>query len=381
MMKPTNSHTKKVEVVISNQTVVRLILSIFAIFLTFLAVRQAMHALTLIFVAFFLALALNAPVHWIASRLPGKRKGSRTLATAVSFLFVVVVLGMFTASVLPPLVKQTGSMIDAIPTLIDDLHNSDTTPGRFVKRYGLESRVDSLSEQSSKITSTVTGNAFSTVGRIGGGIVSILTVLVMTYMMLIEGPRWLNFVRRILPDENKAQAETLGRSMYRVIKGYVNGQVMLAFIASILLLPVFVILGVSYPFALVFVVFICGLIPMIGHTIGAIIVTLVALFTSLWSAVFVLVFYILYQQIENYAVQPKIQANTTDMSPLLVFASVVVGVSFSGILGGLLAIPVAGCLKILLLEYMYRKGIITRSEAPELEVVSHRNLPKTTRIG
>jgi predicted PurR-regulated permease PerM len=121
---------------------------------------------------------------------------------------------------------------------------------------------------------------------------------------------------------------------------------------------VLLILGISYPAALTVVVFICGLIPLVGHTIGAIIVSTVALFNSPWSALIVLIYYILYQQIENYIIQPRIQANSTNMSPLLVFASVIVGVSFGGLLGGLVAIPVAGCIRIALLDYLRAKNII-----------------------
>lgn len=180
----------------------------------------------------------------------------------------------------------------------------------------------------------------------------------MTFMMLIEGPRWVRFFRDIIPDEHHDRADRLARDMYRVVKGYVNGQVVLALLAAILILPVFLIVGVSYPAALVVVVFICGLIPLVGHTIGAIIVSTVALFTSPWAALIVLGYYILYQQIENYVIQPKVQANSTNMSPLLVFASVIIGVSFGGLLGGLVAIPVAGCLRIVLLDYLHTKKII-----------------------
>jgi predicted PurR-regulated permease PerM len=148
--------------------------------------------------------------------------------------------------------------------------------------------------------------------------------------------------------------------MYRVIKGYVNGQVLLAAIASAMLLPALLIFDVSYASALLGVVFICGLIPMIGHTIGAIIVTLVALFTSPLSAVGILAYYILYQQIENYLIQPRVQANTTNMSPLLVFGSVVVGVSFAGLFGGLVAIPLAGCLRILVLDQLHQRNLIDK---------------------
>jgi predicted PurR-regulated permease PerM len=150
--------------------------------------------------------------------------------------------------------------------------------------------------------------------------------------------------------------------MYRVIKGYVNGQVLLALIASLLIAPMLFILHIGYPIALVFVIFICGLIPMVGHTIGAIIVTLVALFHSPISAVIILAYYILYQQIENYAVQPRVQASSTQMSPLIVFSSVLLGVSFGGLLGGLVAIPIAGCIRIVLLDYLRSRKVIGPAE-------------------
>lgn len=177
-------------------------------------------------------------------------------------------------------------------------------------------------------------------------------------MMLIESPRWINFFKSFIPKKKQARSERLIGDMYGVIKGYVNGQVLLAALAAcIIVVPLFV-LDIRYPIALMVVVFVCGLIPMIGHFIGATVVTLVALFTSLSSALFILAFYILYQQIENYAVQPRIQASTTNMTPLMVFVSVIIGVSFGGLFGGLVAIPIAGCLKVLLEDYLehFRKA-------------------------
>ena len=97
---------------------------------------------------------------------------------------------------------------------------------------------------------------------------------------------------------------------------------------------------------------------MVGPTIGTAIVTLVALFHSPVSAVGILAYYITYQQIENYLIQPRLQANTTDMSPLLVFAAVIIGVSFSGLFGGLVAIPIAGCVRVLILDYLRTKNLI-----------------------
>lgn len=343
---------------IPNRTVVRVMLVVVATLIGLAAVRQASYALTLIFTAFFLALALNAPVHWIAQRLPGKRKGSRTAATSISFLVVILVLAAFLLSIVPPLVKQTSSFIRTIPALTDQVRDEDSGIGRFVARYELQDEISKFSKQLSERLGDVGGTALSGAQKFGTSVFAILTVLVLTFMMLIEGPRWRRFFMEVIPDDRQARVQRLAHEMYRVVKGYVNGQVVLALIAALMLLPALLILHVPYPAALVVIVFVCGLIPMVGHTIGAVIVSLVALFESPWSAILILAYYILYQQIENYIVQPRVQSNSTNMSPLLVFSAVIVGVSFGGLLGGLVAIPVAGCIRIALLDYLRAKKII-----------------------
>jgi predicted PurR-regulated permease PerM len=200
--------------------------------------------------------------------------------------------------------------------------------------------------------------AVTGVGRLAGSTVAVLTVLVLTFMMLTEGPRWARFFRDLIPGKHQARTERLMHNMYRVVKGYVNGQVVLASLAALFILPPLLIVGAPYPAALVVIVFVAGLIPLVGHTIGAIIVSLVTLFTSPWAALIILSYYILYQQIENYIIQPRVQANTTNMTPLLVFSAVIIGVSIGGLIAGLVAIPVAGCIRILLVDYLRSKKII-----------------------
>jgi predicted PurR-regulated permease PerM len=353
------NHKNEVEVTVSNRTVIRVLLLVVATMIGLAAAQKASHALLLLFTALFLALALNAPVHWIAQRIPGKRKGSRTIATAVSGLFVVLLLAGFAASIVPSLVRQTNNLISSAPRLIEQAKDKDSQVGTFVKKYKLESQIDNFSNELGSRLKGASGTAVSTLGKIGSSVFSVLTVLVLTIMMLAEGPRWVRFFRDLIPESEQERADRLARDMYKVIKGYVNGQVVLAALASILILPMLFILGIDYPIALMGIVFVCGLIPMVGHTIGAIIVTIVALFTSPVAALVILGYYFLYQQIENYLVQPRIQANSTNMSPLLVFASVIIGVSFSGLLGGLVAIPIAGCIRIVLLDYLKRKEIIS----------------------
>ncbi len=360
---PTSNKTNKVELLISNRTVIRVLLLILLSVLLLAALKKATHALTLIFVSFFLALALNAPVHWIDDRLPGgKEKNSRTLATAVSFIIVIVIIGAFIASIVPPIVRQTNTFIGAAPGLVASVRDQNSSLGHIVRKYHLESQVDSFSSQLSDRLHDASGTAVSTVTKVGSSIFSMVTILVLTFMMLIEGPRWVKLFTEMLSPARKTYAKEIGRDMYRVIRGYVNGQVILAVLAACLIAPALFILHISYPVALIFVVFICGLIPMVGHTIGAIIVTLVALFHSFPTAIAILAYYILYQQIENYVIQPRIQANTTNLSPLLVLVAVIVGVSFGGLLGGLVAIPVMGCIRVVVIDQLQKRHMLPEAE-------------------
>lgn len=352
----------EVSITVSNRTVIRVVLIIVATMIALAAVQKASHALLLLFTAFFLALALNAPVHWLAQRLPGKRRGNRTTATVVSFVVIIVLLGGFLASIVPPLVRQTSNFIAEAPQLVRDAQNGNSEIGQFISRYNLESQVENFSNELGERLKGATGAAVSTIGKIGNSVFTVLTILVLTFMMLIEGPRWLRLFKDIIPDEHHERVEKLSLGMYKVVKGYVNGQVLLAALAATFILPVMFILGISYPIALAVIVFICGLIPMVGHTIGAILVSLVALFTSPVAALILLGYYFLYQQIENYLIQPRVQANSTNMSPLLVFSSVIIGVNFGGIFGGLVAIPVAGCIRLALLDYLRRKKIIAPAD-------------------
>lgn len=355
--------TSDLEITISTHTIVRVIALVALTVILFLAVRHAMHTLTLIGVAVFLSLALNAPVRWLATHLPGRIRGSRSLATALSVIVILVALGALLAAIIPPIANQTSSFIQSVPQLIRDTQDGTGPIGQFVERYHLQGQVRAISDQLSERLNDVSGSAVSAVAKIGGSIFATLTVVVLTVMMLVEGPRWRSLFEQMIPRNRKKHVLGLASDMNNVIKGYVNGQVILAAIAALLMLPILMIMDVSYPAALMVIVFVCGLIPMVGHTIGAAIVTTVALFTSLSSAIIVLAYYILYQQIENYVVQPRIQANSTNMSPLLVFISVVIGVNFGGLLGGLVAIPVAGCARILVLDYLSRRQILPASVA------------------
>jgi predicted PurR-regulated permease PerM len=144
--------------------------------------------------------------------------------------------------------------------------------------------------------------------------------------------------------------------MYNVVTGYVNGQLLIASIAGLTSLVAMVVVGIPNAIALAGVVALTGLIPLIGATLGAVIIVAVALFQSLGQAVFMLIFFIVYQQVENNAIQPYVQSKALEISPLLVLVAVIIGVSLGGLLGGFLAIPVAACARILLLDYIEQRN-------------------------
>lgn len=146
------------------------------------------------------------------------------------------------------------------------------------------------------------------------------------------------------------------RRMYEVVTGYVNGQLLIASIAGVFALIALLITSTIFdatinPIALALIVALIGLIPMIGNTVAAVIVVVLCSFVSLPLAITMAIFFLVYQQIENATLQPYIQAKYNELTPLMVFIAAIIGVSIAGFLGALIAIPVAGCLRVYLVEY------------------------------
>lgn len=347
------------EVTISNRTVVRIILLIVATIIGIRFAGSISNVLVLIFVSFFLALALNPAVSWIARKMGLK---SRVTATGIAYLAVIAVIGVFLTYVVPPLVRQTVEFVNDMPETIESLKTDDTTAGRFVRRYNLDQQLEGFKDNIEERTSDLRKPVVATAGRVGSALLSIITVLVLTFMMLVEGHVWVERYLRVLPKRRREHHTELATKMYRVVTGYVNGQLLLALIAAsfafIVLVIASTLLDVSInAVALAGILIFTGLIPMIGNTIGGVVVTLACLFVSAPLAIIMAVFFVLYQQIENVSLQPYIQSKYNELSPLLVFVAALVGVGFGGFLGALVAIPAAGCAKILLLDYLDRRPI------------------------
>ena len=357
----------EIALTITARTFYKVLLLVLVTILLLTLLHQAVYAFTLILIALLLALALNAPVTWIARHLPGALRGNRSLAAALSFLIMIAIVVVFMVSVVPPIVRETQSFITNAPSTVQQLRAQYHGVNDFIVRYHLQSQVDQLTSDLTSGLRGIATNAFGAVTGFLGSLVAIITVLVLTLMMLVEGPVWIAFLRQLVPPTQRAHADRLTVAMYRAVRGYVNGQVLLALIASIMVLPGLLIFHVSYPFALMGLVFVCGLIPMVGHIIGALIVSFIALFYSPWSAIGILIYYILYQQVETYLIQPRVQANTTDLSPLLILLSLTVGLSLGGLFGGLVAIPVVACLRVWVLDYLETRGFLNVKPAAPVE--------------
>lgn len=344
----------KVEVTVSNHTIARIFLWIFGVMLFIRFLGKLTHVLTLIGVSIFLALALNPAVTKISKSL--KRK-SRTLATGVAYLIVLIVVSGLLALVVPPLVKQSTDFIRDLPDTINNFQTQDSSLARTVRKYNIDDKLSDLSSDISSRFGDFSGPVLSTAGKVGNALASTVTVLVLTFMILIEGPLWVERALRSLEEADRVRARRILRKMYRVITGYVNGQVIIAAIAAVFA-TIALYVGSTIadvplnPLALAGIVFIFGLIPLIGNTLAAALVVIICLFSSVPLAIAMGVYFLIYQQIENATLQPYIQAKSNQLTPLIVFISALIGASVGGLLGALAAIPVAGCIRILFDEYV-----------------------------
>jgi predicted PurR-regulated permease PerM len=342
-----------VNVTFSNRTIIRIVLVVTLSMLGLRFIAKVAHPLTLIFIAMFLSVALNPAVSWISKRLKSK---SRIRATGVAYLIVVGILVGFLWLVVPPIAHQGLQFAKDLPTSTAELQSKDTPPARFIRRYHLGASVDKTADKVKNNLGDVGTSAFNTAGKVGYVIASIITVFVLTFMLLVEGPLWIDRLWRMQDPEHLPKRKRAVSRMYRVVTGYVNGQLLLALLAGtfafLALLIASTLLGVSINavvYACIVVFF--GLIPLIGNMIAAALVVILCAFSSIPLAIIVAVYFVVYMQIENATLQPYIQSKQNELTPLLVLSSALIGASLAGLLGALIAIPAMGCLKVFITEF------------------------------
>ncbi len=317
-----------------------------AVVLLLQLVWVARQVLTWLLIALFLALALNPLVEWF------QRHGipQRGLASAVTFLLALGALIGLSALFIPTLVDEANGFVRAFPDYVRDITEGRGELGRLAERYDLVERLRmSVEDGGASSVLGLSSTALAVTKSIVTLIVAAVTIAFMTFFMLLEGPQWLERIYSVLPEDSRDRWRGVGDKIYRTVGGYVTGNLFISVIAGTATTILLLILGVPYAFALGLLVAILDLIPLAGATLAAIIVSSVAFLDGTLNGIIVLVFFVLYQQLENHVLQPLVYSRTVQMSPLAILISVLIGAELAGVVGALAAIPVAGTLQVLVL--------------------------------
>lgn len=320
------------------------------------SLAAASQTFVLIIIALFLAMGLNPAVEALRSR--GLNRGK---AVTTIFMLVIIFVGLFAWLVIPPVVTQGAELINRAPALLNDLkHNS--TIASLNTHYGI---VDTLQVKLRAITKdgTLIVSAFGGVVGVGktvlSGTFSSLTVLVLTLYFLISLPTMTELGLRLVPATRRDRVSRLAYAIIARIGAFVGSQITISFLASIFVLILGSLLGLPSPIALAMIILVCGLIPLIGHFIGCSIVTIIALTQSIPTGLIAFLAYVLYVQIENYVITPKIMKKSLSVPGAVTIIAALLGSSLLGLVGALLAVPLAAAVILILEEVVFPRSDAT----------------------
>jgi len=329
------------------------------------AVYTARAVLIRVLIALFVAISLDPAVR-ILTRW-GVRRG---VAVLLIFVLALGLVAGFLLSVIPAMVEQFQALVRDFPGYFANLQDRSIRFRELSDRFNLTNQIQGLlASAPSRLGSGLLGIT----GRLFGALFSTLTVLVLTIYFMADLPRLRHGMVRLFPRARRAQLGRMADVMIDKVGAYMIGNLLVSIVAGLVSFVAFTVLKVPFSVPLAFVVALCDLIPMIGATLGAVIGVLVALFaTDLWpTTVLVAVFFVIYQQLENYFVAPRILRSTVNLSAAAVLLAGLIGATALGLVGALMAIPVAAALKVLLTEQLQaRDEAEARAEAfedPEVE--------------
>jgi predicted PurR-regulated permease PerM len=303
-----------------------------------------------VFIAAFLALALNPAVEWFEAH-GVSRRGAAVGITFVGAIGVIVAVG---ALFVPTLVNEVNSFANAVPDYVEDLTKGRGRLGFLERDYHIVERIrEAVEERGASGVLGLSGTALSVTKSVVTGVVAVLTIAFLTFFMLLEGPAWVERFYALLPEERQPRFRNLGQEIYRVVGGYVAGNLLISLIAGIASTLTLLLLDIQYAVALGLLVAILDLVPLAGATIAAVIVATVAFIDRGWVVgVVVIAFFLAYQQLENHVLQPTVYGKTVQLSPLAVLISVLIGAEVAGVIGALGAIPLAGTIQVVLRDWL-----------------------------
>jgi predicted PurR-regulated permease PerM len=305
------------------------------------AVISAGQVLELVALAFFIAVGLEPIVAFLV-----RRRIRRGLAVALVSLGSVGVLIGFLAVAIPPLVNEINNLIKLAPHYLDTLNKRSSFLGHLNMKYHIVSHLQKA--LSGGGVSTVTSGVVGAGKVVLGALTAVIIVVALTIYFLADLPRVTSLIFRIVPFSRRARAGLLIDEAFARVGGYVLGNIITSVIAGVGTLVWLLIWGVHYALLLsVFVAFM-DLIPIVGSTIAGVIVALVALTVSVPVALVTAGYYVVYRQAEDYLITPKIMRRTVDVSGLVTVIAVLIGGTLLGVIGALIAIPIAAAVKLVL---------------------------------
>ncbi|MEV5555560.1 AI-2E family transporter [Nonomuraea wenchangensis] len=307
------------------------------------ALAASASVLILIVVSLFLAIGLNPAV----TRLE-ERGLSRQWAITAVFAAVIVFFVGFGVAVVPPLATQTGDFVTQLPAYIGELQNHPQVRA-LDQQYQLLDRLQQYL-LSGDLGRQVFGGLLGAAGVVVSAVFSALTVLILTLYLLASLRSITSLGYRLVPASRRERVRLLGDEVIKRIGGYVAGNLLISLIAGVTTFVFLSIARVPYALALSLIVAITDLIPLVGATIGAAIGTLVGLFVSLPTGIACLIFFIVYQQIENYLIAPRIMMSSVDVPAAVTIIAALIGGALLGVVGALLAIPIAAAIQLVLYE-------------------------------
>jgi predicted PurR-regulated permease PerM len=309
-----------------------------------LIVREVSRVLTWMVVAVFFAVALYPVVDWVEHRVT---HGRRALATLLVFVVVVLVIGGLITAFAVPLAREGTSFAGQLPGLIDDARAGRGPIGDFLDRTNALNYVQDNEDKIKSFAGGLTTPAAGVLRGVATGVAGALTIFVLAYLMVLEGPKVVDGTLTLLPEDRRDRVRAVSRDCAKSITGYLSGNLLISVICGVSTYVVLLLTGVPFAGLIALFVAVADLIPLIGATLGAIVAVAAAAVHSVPALIVVLIFFVVYQQLENHLLQPVILSRTVKLNPLTVLISILVAVELAGVLGAFLAIPIAGMIQVI----------------------------------
>ena len=304
---------------------------------------EARRVLTWIVVAGFFAVALHPAVNWVTRKLH-----RRWLAVLLVFVAAVALLTGLVTLFVVPLARQGGQVVADFPKIVEDLRSGRGPAGHLIERFHVMEYAENNADRIRAYASGLGAPTLAFLRSVATGVAGVATIFVLAYLMVLEAPKIVDGFQALFDARRAEHIRRVGHDCARTITGYLTGNLLISVICGALTYLVLVVTGVPYAGLIALFVGLADLIPRAGATLGAVVATAAAFVESTTAGLVVLAFFVLYQQVENHLLQPMIFARTVKLNPLTVLVAILVAVELAGILGALLAIPVAGIIQILL---------------------------------